>query len=168
MKAYMTIGTTDFLQKIAAKHQDIHFHLMNSNEGSLAYYEDESKNIFSSGKGYEIVIQNGHIEEEGYVVMNNIPVTEDGGSSFEERFKNRQNATDKMPGFQAFRFLRPLKGNTYVVLTQWRSEEDFENWKNSDAFKKAHQGQGTKPPAYFPDKPFITTYHMHDSEKAED
>lgn len=168
MKAFMTIGTKEFLQKLAAKHEKIHFYLMNSNEGSLAYYENESKNIFSSGKEYEVVIQSGFMEEEGYVVMNNIPVLDDGKAIFEERFKNRQNVADKMPGFQAFRFLRPTKGNTYVVLTQWRSVEDFENWKNSEAFKKAHQGQGTKPPAYFPDKPFITTYHMLDPEEDED
>ncbi|UJL47583.1 antibiotic biosynthesis monooxygenase [Virgibacillus sp. NKC19-16] len=168
MKAFMTIGTIDFLQKLAAKHEDIHFHLMNSSEGSLAYYEDEPKNIFSSGRAYEVVIQSGLLEEEGYVVMNNIPVTDDGRAIFEERFKDRQNAVDKLPGFQAFRFLRPTKGDTYVVLTQWRSKADFENWKNSEAFKKAHKGTSTKPPAYFPNKPFITTYHMHDPEEDED
>ncbi|MBY7143053.1 antibiotic biosynthesis monooxygenase [Virgibacillus sp. NKC19-3] len=168
MKAFMTIGTVDFLQKIAAKHEEIHIYFMNSKEGTLAYYEDESKNIFSSGKAYEIIIGSGYMEEKGYVVMNNIPVTDDGKAIFEDRFKNRQNVADKMPGFQAFRFLRPMKGNTYVVLTQWKSEKDFENWKNSEAFKKAHQGQASKPPAYFPNKPFITTYHMHEPEEDED
>ncbi|GAB3060462.1 antibiotic biosynthesis monooxygenase family protein [Virgibacillus ainsalahensis] len=165
MKAYMTIGTQDFLEKLKEQHPGINFYLMNSSSGTLAYYENEAKNIFASGKEYEVIINNGDVQEEGYVVMNNIPVTDDGRPAFEDGFKKRRNAVDQMPGFQAFRFLRPAKGNTYVVFTQWRSVEDFENWKNSEQFKKAHEGQGTKPPAYFADRPFITTYHMVEPEE---
>ncbi|PAV29280.1 antibiotic biosynthesis monooxygenase [Virgibacillus profundi] len=160
MKAYMTNGTVDFLEKLDEKYTDINFHLMTSNSGALAYYENDEKNVFSSGRAYEIIIRKGTIQEVGYVIMNNIPVTGDGRVPFEDRFKQRQNEVDMMPGFQAFRLLKPLKGNTYVVFTQWASVADFENWKNSDQFKKSHKGQTTKPPAYAADKPFITEYHM--------
>ncbi|MEC5423680.1 antibiotic biosynthesis monooxygenase [Virgibacillus sp. C22-A2] len=165
MKAYMTNGTVDFLKKLDDQHPAVNFHLMSSNAGGLAYYEDHKKNIFSSGRAYEVLIQKGAIQTEGYVVMNNIPVTDDGRAAFEDRFKQRQNDVDMMPGFQAVRFLKPDKGNTYVVVTQWASAQDFENWKNSEEFKKSHQGQGTKPPAYFADRPFITTYHMLNREE---
>lgn len=160
MKAFMTNGTVDFLEKLEKKHPNIHLYFMTSNTGGLAYYEAE-KNIFSAGREYEILIQKGNIQDEGYVVMNNIPVTEEGQPVFEDRFKQRQNEVEMMPGFQAFRLLKPKKGRTYVVFTQWRSEQDFENWKNSKEFKHTHQGQ-TKPPAYFADRPFLTNYHMID------
>lgn len=164
MNAYMTIGTQDFLKKLQEKHENIHIYLMNSTSGSLAYYEGSGKSIFASGKAYDMVLESGQMEEKGYVVMNNIPVTDEGRKPLEERFRERKGTIEQTPGFQAFRFLRPQKGNTYVVLTQWGTEKDFENWKNSDQFKQAHKGQKVKPTAYFPDKPFVTTYHMDDSE----
>ncbi|GAQ19625.1 heme-degrading monooxygenase HmoB [Oceanobacillus picturae] len=162
MKAFMTNGTIDFLLKLDEKHKDIPFHFMTSNSNGLAYYEGNKKSVFSAGREYEILIEKGDILDDGYVVMNNIPVIEDGQASFEARFKKRGNDVDMMPGFQAFRFLKPRKGHTYVVFTQWQSEQDFENWKNSEQFKQSHNGQATKPPAYYADKPFITTYHMFD------
>lgn len=168
MKAYMTNGTLDFLKKLEDKHPKIEFHLMTSPQGGLAYYEDENKKVFSAGREYEVVIKSGKIQEEGYVVMNNIPVTNDGRAPFEDRFKNRKNAVEDMPGFQAFRFLRPKKGNTYVVMTQWKTVSDFENWKDSEQFKQAHKKQSTKPPAYFADRPFITSYHMYIEEEKEE
>lgn len=162
MDAYMTNGTFDFLKKMKDDHPKINFYYMKGDSSTLVYYEsNDNKNIFTSGRAYETVVVNGELQEEGFVVMNNIPVTDEGVPILEDRFKKRQKTVDSTPGFQAFRLLRPKKGNTYVVLTQWASEDDFENWKNSDQFKKAHKdgGAGSKP-AYFPDRPFITSYHM--------
>lgn len=166
MNAFMTLGTFDFLKKLEDKHPNIDFYYMNGESSTLVYYESENKkSVFASGSKYESIIENGTMRKEGFVVMNNIPVTEEGVEIFEDRFKQRQQNVQSMPGFQAFRLLRPKSGNTYVVLTQWASEADFENWKNSDQFKKAHKGGGTKPPAYFADKPFITSYRMIDMDK---
>src|SRR5690625_2547915 len=162
MKAFMTNGTLDVLKSIAKKHPDIDFYYMNSDTSSLAYYEDKARNVFSSGRAYEVLISKGEIQQEGFIVMNNIPVTDEGQPIFEDRFKQRQNDVDSMPGCQAFRLLRPTEGNTYVVFTQWAREQDFKNWKSSDQFTKSHKGQHTKPPAYFADRPFISSYHMID------
>ncbi|WP_430787783.1 antibiotic biosynthesis monooxygenase family protein [Virgibacillus flavescens] len=162
MDAYMTNGTLEFIKKLVAKHPQIDFHLMSSGNGTLAYYENNSENVFASGRGFEVIMDNGKIEEKGFVVMNNITVTDDGRTVFEDRFKQRNASVDSSPGFQAFRLLRPKSGNTYIVLTQWATVEDFDNWKKSDAFKKQHpNGVGdTKPPAFFADKPFLTMYNM--------
>ncbi|RDW18224.1 antibiotic biosynthesis monooxygenase [Oceanobacillus arenosus] len=164
MKAYMTNGTIDFLLKLKEKHQDIQLYLMTNSENGAAYYENSNKKIFSAGREYEIVIETGVWKDEGYIVMNNIPVQEEEQPAFEYRFKNRKNAADAMPGFTAFRLLRPIKGNTYVVLTQWHSSKDFSNWKNSEQFKQAHKNQAAKPSAYFPERPFITEYQMYVEE----
>lgn len=161
----MTNGTYHFLKTLIDKHPHIHFHFMNNASGSLAYYEGQGKSIFSAGREYDIVIQSGQLLEKGFVVMNNIPVTEEGMPVFENHFKERQGKVDQMPGFQAFRLLRPTSGNVYVVLTQWASKKDYDLWKDSDAFNEAHQQQIVKPPAYFASKPFVTTYMMiHDEE----
>src|SRR5699024_6418806 len=144
MQAFMTNGTLELLQSIAEKNPDITFYFMNRDTTTLAYYESNEKNIFASGRAYEVLLSKGNIVQDGFVVMNNIPVTEEGRPVFEDRFRQRQNEVDTMPGFQAFRLLRPVKGNTYVVFTQWASEQDFNNWKNAEQFKKAHKGPNTK------------------------
>lgn len=166
MEAYMTNGTLELIKKIIDEHPDIDFYLMDSGNSVLAYYENKNENVFASGRGYEVLLNNGTMKKKGFVVMNNIAVTEDGQAVFEDRFKQRSSTIASTPGFQAFRLLRPQEGNTYVVLTQWATIEDFDNWKNSDAFKKQHQHGGgeTKPPAYFANKPFITSYNMVDSD----
>ncbi|MEN1970244.1 antibiotic biosynthesis monooxygenase [Lentibacillus sp. N15] len=160
MHAYMTKGTYDFLQKLEDKYPDISFYFMAGSSGTLAYYEGKGKNVFVAGSAFDIAESSGAIEKEGYTVMNHIPVVDDKTEIVEERFKQRKSGLANMPGFQAFRLLRPRKGNTYVVVTQWASEDDFKNWKQSSTFKKQHQNQAAKPPAYVAAKPFITTYQM--------
>jgi heme-degrading monooxygenase HmoA len=81
-----------------------------------------------------------------FVVMNRIPVNPEYKDQFEERFTNRAREVDKMPGFVRNQVLRPgSPDDPYVVLTVWKSKEDFESWVNSDAFKKGHAQSGTLP-----------------------
>ncbi|WP_096270339.1 antibiotic biosynthesis monooxygenase family protein [Paucisalibacillus globulus] len=162
MNAYMTNGTIDFLMKLSDKYPAITFHFMSGPSNDVAYYEGTNQKVFQSGRDYEVLIQAGEIQEEGYVVMNNIPVTDEGRPIFEDNFKKRKGDVDGQTGFQAFRLLKPLKGNTYVVFTQWDSVNSYEQWKTSESFQKAHTG--TKPPAYFADRPFVNTYNMIESE----
>jgi heme-degrading monooxygenase HmoA len=78
-----------------------------------------------------------------FVVMNRIPVNPDYTDQFEERFKTRARAVDKMKGFP------DDPEDPYIVLTTWDSKEDFEAWVNSDAFKKGHARSGTLPQEAF-------------------
>src|SRR5690625_762856 len=116
MKAFMTSGTLDFLEKLANKHKQLHFYLMNSSSSTLAYYESSGKSIFGAGREYRVLFESGSVQDEGYVVMNNIPLTEEGKPVFVDRFRQRQDHISTMPGFQAFSFLEPVKGNTYVFF----------------------------------------------------
>ncbi len=85
-----------------------------------------------------------------FVVMNRIMVNPEYKDQFEERFANRAREVDKMPGFMRNQVLRPANpDDPYIVLTMWRSQEDFEAWVNSEAFKKGHAKSGTLPPEVF-------------------
>lgn len=76
------------------------------------------------------------------VVTNRLHVAPKYVQAFEERFQNRTGLVDQAPGFVQNQILRPMQeGDPYVVLTVWESQEHFEAWSNSDAFKKAHTGQ---------------------------
>jgi len=160
----MAIGTLDFLLKLPNKYPN-KFYFMTDKGKGLAYYEDSHKNIFSSGRGFEVLVKTGELQKEGYVVMNNIPVMDDSKAVFEHRFKHGTNEVEHMPGFQAFRLLRPLKGNTYVALTQWQSVSDYEYWRDTPTFQKAHEKYKVKKSAYYAERPFTTTYHMYVEEE---
>lgn len=161
MWAFMTTGTYPFLKQIVKKKEDhLKFYFMQGGTHVLAYYESEQrKSVFSAGRSYEILFQTGQIEKTGFVVMNNIPVTDDNRPVFEDRFRHRGRKVEIMPGFISFRLLKPLQGNTYIVFTQWQRKKDYELWTESEQFKRAHDNKMRKP-AYFGDRPFLHMYYV--------
>ncbi len=72
------------------------------------------------------------------VVSNLIPVAKGWEEDFERRWKQRKWSIAQSPGFIRTEVLRPMKGDHYVVMTYWRSKEDFERWTESQAFMEAH------------------------------
>ncbi|MBA9025251.1 antibiotic biosynthesis monooxygenase family protein [Peribacillus huizhouensis] len=138
MNVFITTGTREFLQKVKEKHADKKLYFMGNAEHALLLHETPGKTIFSSPRKFEVVDGRGELKEDGYVVMNNIPVTEEGRPGFEFRFKNRAGLIEKEPGFTALRILRPLNSDTYVILTMWVDQRAFTNWKNSNSFQSAH------------------------------
>ncbi|MFD7652768.1 antibiotic biosynthesis monooxygenase family protein [Actinosynnema sp. NPDC059797] len=79
------------------------------------------------------------------VKINAIHVPDGSGPELEKRFAARLGAVDSEPGFLGFQLLRPVKGDTrYFVVTQWETEEDFQNWLRGSA-KEAHSGERAKP-----------------------
>lgn len=96
-----------------------------------------------------------------FVTMNRIFVNDDYAAAFEDRFKNRAHEVDKMVGFIRNVVLKP-KGpeQPYVVMTFWQSEEDFNNWVNSDAFQKGHAKSGTMPKQAFSNQSHLETFDV--------
>jgi len=85
-----------------------------------------------------------------YIVMNRIDVSPEYAEAFEERFRSRARAVDEMPGFIRNLVLRPQRPeDPYIVLTMWRSREDFEAWTRSDAFQRGHARSGSLPSEAF-------------------
>ncbi|MYL51175.1 antibiotic biosynthesis monooxygenase [Halobacillus litoralis] len=168
MKVSMTNGTLNYLSKLSQQHPEASLFFMQDQDKTVAYYEGEDTSIFEEGRNYETVDHVGTMQSNGYVVMNNIPVSDEGRPVFEDRFKKRAGNVENREGFQAIRILRPLKGNTYVVLTQWRSEQDFEDWKNSKSFDEAHKKSGPqhqKKPSFIDGDAYITKYQMIELEE---
>lgn len=161
MNVYMTNGTVDYLSAIQKQYPDQSIFLLENEESGLAYYEGEEELIFKEGRVYETVDFSGEVLSSGFVVMNNIPVRDEGRPIFEDRFKNRAGKIEEMPGFQAIRILRPKQGNTYIVFTQWKDKESFENWKESQSFRKAHQhSRSQQGPSFSAGPSYITMYSM--------
>jgi len=161
MYAFMTTGTVHFLKNITDKHPTIPFYYMRSGTSTLVYYESEKKKgIFVSGRNYDILHQYGNINKKGFVVMQSIPVTEDGMKIFEERAKGQFSMLEKSGGLIAARLLRQKKGRQYIILTQWKTEQDYVTWQRSDLYKEAGFSTLARLPAYFAERPFTSMYVM--------
>ncbi len=73
------------------------------------------------------------------VKINAITVPQERFDEFAERFANRAGRVEHADGFEAFELLRPNDGrDRCLVLTRWRSEEDFQAWMQSADFGAGH------------------------------
>src|SRR5699024_5167477 len=123
MRAFMTTGTTHFLKKIIDTHPEKNFYLMRSDTSTLIYYEDtKKKGVFVSGRSYDVEQDIGELHKKGFVVMDHIPVSEEELPVFKERTKRQLISFIQTPGILAIKLLKEHKSNTFVILTQWRTE----------------------------------------------
>lgn len=72
------------------------------------------------------------------VVQNRVPVADGQEEAFLDRFRTRRGLVDHHPGFIRNLVLRPIRGETFIVLTFWESEEHFRAWTESEDFREAH------------------------------
>ena len=73
------------------------------------------------------------------VKINAITVDRDRFDEFAERFATRAGRVSAAPGFESFQLLRPTdERNVCLVITQWRSEEDFQAWVSGPDFAAGH------------------------------
>lgn len=118
--------------------EQAHFTAKN-NEKDMFYKENTEESVESTLQ-YDVLDAVGEFKgQPGYIVCNNISVTDEGRPVFENRFKNRAGLIENEPGFQAIRVLRPLSNDTYVILTMWETEQNFKDWTESRSFENAHK-----------------------------
>lgn len=163
MFIYFTSGTPDFMEAKLKQHKSKgEMFVLHGPTNSVLLHETDGKTVFATPRKYEVIDQLNSIEQSGYFVLNNIPVTDEGRPVFEKRFLNRGQLMEKEPGFIAYRFLRPLNSETYIVLTQWTGPNSYETWKNSLSFQDAHSPSeeipGVKKQNIFNASSYITTY----------
>src|SRR3954454_1420799 len=64
-----------------------------------------------------------------------------------ERMEERAGRVSSAAGFEAFELLRPNDGREVcLVVTRWRSEEDFQAWMKSADFSAGHAQHRTQGP----------------------
>ncbi len=77
---------------------------------------------------------------KGFVAINYITCEVEYAARFEELFRTRARAIDRMPGFRFMEVLKPQKENEpYLVVSHWDSEDAFKAWMNSPEFLEGHQ-----------------------------
>lgn len=73
------------------------------------------------------------------VKINAITVPRERFAEFEQRFAAREGKVEDAAGFEGFELLRPNDDREVcLVLTRWRSEDDFQAWLSSRDFTAGH------------------------------
>ncbi len=83
--------------------------------------------------------------------MNRFRIVKDRGSEFEEIWKTRNTYLQSEPGFVRFDLLKGPEREDHILYashTLWESEEHFNAWTKSEAFRKAHAGAGNRGHLY--------------------
>jgi heme-degrading monooxygenase HmoA len=163
MNVYITAGTFNFLKSIETKYPKEMMTMMVNQNGALLLHESDGATVFKEPRKYEVIASAGEWQKEGFVVMNNLPVTNEGRPLFEHQFKNRTGKVVNEPGFIAIRVLRPLSSNTYVILTVWDNEMSYQRWERSDTFLEAHTKKGADKginlePKFFASASYVSKY----------
>ena len=73
------------------------------------------------------------------VKINAITVPRERFEEFARRFASRAGRVSGARGFEGFELLRPNdEREVCLVLTRWRSEDDFQAWASSPDFAAGH------------------------------
>ena len=73
------------------------------------------------------------------IKINAITVPRERFDEFANRFANRAGKVEEQSGFEAYELLRPNDGrDVCLVITRWRSEDDFQKWVASPDFRAGH------------------------------
>ena len=86
-----------------------------------------------------------------YLTMNRFKVRKDAADAFEEVWRCRDSHLKTVPGFKAFHLLKGPEAEDHVLYashTVWESQQHFEDWTKSEAFRQAHKGAGGNKDLY--------------------
>ena len=77
-----------------------------------------------------------------YVAMNHFRIAAGRGDEFEEIWRRRESHLEGVPGFREFHLLRGEPGDDGVIPfashSVWESQAAFQDWTQSESFRKAH------------------------------
>jgi len=86
-----------------------------------------------------------------YIAMNRFTVPNDNTADFEALWLGRDSHLKGMDGFVEFHMLKGPEADgmtLYASHTMWASEEAFNAWTRSDAFREAHRNAGSTRKLY--------------------
>ncbi|MDH5230457.1 MAG: antibiotic biosynthesis monooxygenase [Gammaproteobacteria bacterium] len=80
-----------------------------------------------------------------FVAMNRFKIGLGHEDEFIQIWKNRETYLDEVPGFKSFHLLQGPSNEEYTLFAShsiWASEQAFQDWTKSEAFRKAHANAG--------------------------
>ena len=74
-----------------------------------------------------------------FVAINFISCDNQYCAHFEQLFRTRAQAIDRMPGFLSMEVLKPTEQGAYLIVSRWTNEAAFRAWMTSPAFREGHE-----------------------------
>jgi heme-degrading monooxygenase HmoA len=82
-----------------------------------------------------------------FIAMNRFKIKPGMEQDFIDIWKQRDSLLEGVPGFKSFNLLQGQSYDDYTLFAShsiWESEQAFEDWTHSEAFRKAHANAGEK------------------------
>ena len=162
MNFYVTSGTPDYMEKLIAKYQLEPLILLHGNGNSVVLHETEKKSIFAVPRSFEVLDSKGSFEQKGYFTFYNMPIMSEERPIFEKKVLDAIPSLKKNDGVIAYRFLKPVKAETYLLIIQWGGPASYEVWKNSENYITSVapiiEGTASAMQSMFNASSYITTY----------
>lgn len=168
MNFYVTSGTPDYMEKLIAKHVDKPLILLHGNDNSIVLHESEKKSIFAVPRNFEVLDSDGSFGQKGYFTIYNMPIMSDERPVFEKKALDVISSLKTNDAVVAYRFLRPIKADIYLLIIQWGGPASYEHWKLSDSYKNTIapviEGSTSSMQSMFNASSYITTYNAAPKE----
>ncbi len=81
-----------------------------------------------------------------FIAMNRFQVAEGKEEDFIEVWRKRDSYLNEVPGFESFNLLQGATEGGVTLFTShsvWDSRQVFEDWTQSESFRKAHANAGS-------------------------
>lgn len=162
MNFYITSGTPDFMERLITKNHKEPLILLHGNGNSVVLHESAKKSIFAVPRKFEVLDEMGIFEQKGYFTFYNMPILSDGRPVFEKTVIDTIASLKNDSTVVAYRFLRPVKEDTYLLIIQWVGPTSFDIWKNSQNYKETIapilEGKASIIQSMFDTSFYMTTY----------
>ncbi|WP_312096360.1 hypothetical protein [Niallia sp.] len=174
MNIYLTSGTYDYLWK---KYEDefsketlLLMQDINSDRAILLH-ESQAPSFFKEPRSYDVLFTHGMLENKGFITMNHIPVSEENKPVFEHNM-SKFFASNTITNLQATRFLRPRKGDTYIIFCLWEEKANYIKWKqhpenaNAPIGKTSEKSWNSSQHSIFNGKPYFVQLTIPDEKES--
>ncbi|MCE4957673.1 hypothetical protein [Macrococcoides caseolyticum] len=134
MKTYITYGSSFFLDKIKEKNKQRNLLSFYNADSAYLYEETTDKSVFSAPQTFNNVISDGTLQEKTTMLLYFIVK-----ASRQEVFDTKPLPLENLQqyqGYNAFRLLRPVQGETYVAVFQFDHKDLLEDFKKSRFFRE--------------------------------
>ena len=144
MNFYITTGTYHFLQNIMKKHPNENIHHYTRQDTTVLINETNGESVFAQPREYSVIESRGEFYDHEFIAASYIPVSEEMRHRFENHYTNIDSEFDRFEGFESFRLLRPKKGDTYMILLGYDSNESYEDFTKSAFFAEYFSREATR------------------------
>lgn len=135
MYLHATTGTIDFMTSLQEKNP--HVSISARGPEAILYYEDNNeKSIFSTNMTYEVLNEQGSLDEELPLSMYYIPAAGDGTHSLRGHLSDLAEKLRTVNGAVSYRVGINTRDENYLVLIKWADMSIYNDFKHTDVYEK--------------------------------